>query len=221
MENDLKSILENSLTYSNELPLFATLLSFVVCIIMSFILRDFYIRKSFSLNSKTHIGNILPILCLIVFLIIVIIKSSLALSLGLVGALSIVRFRTPIKEPEDLVYLFIAIAIGLGYGSGQIVITTILTLIILLIIYFWLSNKKLSEINDYNLILTWKDQGISFKNIEDNINEYTNSIKLIRIEKSNKINTAVILINIENKYSINDLINKLTEVHPDIELTFF
>ena len=49
-------------------------------------------------------------------LVITVVKSSLALSLGLVGALSIVRFRTPIKEPEDLVYIFISIGIGIGIG---------------------------------------------------------------------------------------------------------
>ena len=52
-------------------------------------------------------------------------KSSLALSLGLVGALSIVRFRTPIKEPEELAYLFISIAMGLGLGANQILATVV------------------------------------------------------------------------------------------------
>ena len=52
-------------------------------------------------------------------LIISVIKSSLALSLGLVGALSIVRFRTAIKEPEELLYLFMVIAIGVGLGADQ------------------------------------------------------------------------------------------------------
>jgi uncharacterized membrane protein YhiD involved in acid resistance len=58
-------------------------------------------------------------------LIITIIKSSIALSLGLVGALSIVRFRTPVKEPEELAYIFIAIAIGLGLGANQVLPTII------------------------------------------------------------------------------------------------
>ena len=52
-------------------------------------------------------------------IIITIVKSSLALSLGLVGALSIVRFRTAIKDPEELSFLFISIAIGLGMGANQ------------------------------------------------------------------------------------------------------
>ena len=53
------------------------------------------------------------------------------LSLGLVGALSIVRFRTPIKEPEELAYLFLAIAMGIGLGANQRVITLIATVVIL------------------------------------------------------------------------------------------
>jgi len=78
-------------------------------------------------------------------IIIVIVKNSLALSLGLVGALSIVRFRAAIKEPEELVYLFLVIAVGLGCGAGQIKVITVGILTSLLIIfayYLFLSKKK-------------------------------------------------------------------------------
>ena len=68
-------------------------------------------------------------------LIISVVKSSLALSLGLVGALSIVRFRTPIKEPEELIYLFLAIAVGLGLGAGQILATSVCFAFIILVIF--------------------------------------------------------------------------------------
>ena len=51
-------------------------------------------------------------------LIIFVVKSSLALSLGLVGALSIVRFRSAIKEPEELTFLFLNIALGIGFGAN-------------------------------------------------------------------------------------------------------
>jgi uncharacterized membrane protein YhiD involved in acid resistance len=58
----------------------------------------------------------------------------LALSLGLVGALSIVRFRTAIKDPEELAFLFITIAIGLGLGADQRIITFISVVAILSVI---------------------------------------------------------------------------------------
>ena len=90
---------------------------------------------------------------------IVIIKNSLALSLGLVGALSIVRFRAAIKEPEELVYLFLVIAIGLGCGAGQIKVITVGILTSLLIIYayhLFLRQKKIehSEIINLGIIMT-------------------------------------------------------------------
>ena len=144
-----------------QVEIVPTLFSFTLCVLMSFILRHFYIRRSYSLTGKSHIGSILPILSTVVFLVIVVVKSSLALSLGLVGALSIVRFRTPIKEPEELVYLFLAISIGLGYAAGQNLITTVLTLSILLIIYFWLSNRSLSSVMECNLVLNWKEKSTS------------------------------------------------------------
>jgi len=86
---------------------------------LSTISAIFYSRYGNSLSNRSKFAPILPLLTLITSLIIVIIKSSLALSLGLVGALSIVRFRTAIKDPEELIYLFFSIAIGLGMGAEQ------------------------------------------------------------------------------------------------------
>ena len=86
----------------------------------------------------------MPFIILTTILIISIVKSSLALSLGLVGALSIVRFRTPIKEPEELAYLFISIAIGLGLGANQVLATVISSLFILILMIFFMRNKKLN-----------------------------------------------------------------------------
>ena len=66
----------------------------------------------------------------------------------MVGALSIVRFRTPIKEPEELAYLFISIAIGLGLGANQTLVTIISTLIILVLMIFFVKNKKNSGVGE-------------------------------------------------------------------------
>ena len=90
------------------------------------VIWTFVVSKSTRLIVDTR--QYLPVFLLIIpsmVLIISIIKSSIALSLGLVGALSIVRFRTPIKEPEELLYLFVAIAVGLGLGANQIVATLV------------------------------------------------------------------------------------------------
>jgi len=80
-------------------------------LVLSLILQWHYRRFSSALSSKENFSKIFPLILLTTLLIITIVKSSLALSLGLVGALSIVRFRTPIKEPEELAYLFIIPAV--------------------------------------------------------------------------------------------------------------
>ena len=161
---------------------------------MGFVIRAFYISRSYSLTGKSHIGSILPILSAVVFLVILVVKSSLALSLGLVGALSIVRFRTPIKEPEELVYLFLAIALGLGYGAGQVLLTTICIVIILIVIYLWLSNRSIRKTYEYNMVINWNDENLEFNSILQEIEPRLLSLKLIRLDYGDSNNTAVLLI---------------------------
>ena len=204
-----------------QVEIVPTLFSFTLCVLMSFILRYFYIRRSYSLTGKSHIGSILPILSTVVFLVIVVVKSSLALSLGLVGALSIVRFRTPIKEPEELVYLFLSISIGLGYAAGQNLITTVLTLLILIIIYFWLSNKSLSSVIEYNLILNWKNKTLVFEDLMDQVKSCSKEIKLIRMDKGPTESTAVMLVSPEDESFVDLITNKLTSLDNEISVTFF
>ena len=107
------------LTTLSPLSLTNLAINLLLAIFLSGLVAWFYANYGKSLSNRTKFAQILPILALITVLIISIVKSSLTLSLGLVGALSIVRFRTAIKEPEELIYLFMTIAIGLGLGADQ------------------------------------------------------------------------------------------------------
>lgn len=205
---------------TDELSLTVMILNFIGAMFVSFLVRAFYIRYSFSLTGKNHIGSIIPILTAVVFLVIIIIKSSLALSLGLVGALSIVRFRTPIKEPEELVYLFLAIAIGLGFGAGYFLITSIISLAILIIIYFLLSNKN-DRSNEYNLVINWTNQDISYESILVVVEKLSSSLKLVRLDKSKDSNSSVFLIELTEKANLELLINQIKSMGNDINITFF
>ena len=141
MGQEIEKILQfyNQENLSNDLPV--VILNYIFCVLCSFALKIIYENKSSSLSGKFHIGVVIPILAQITFFIILIVKSSLALSLGLIGALSIVRFRTPIKEPEELVYLFFSIAIGIGFGAGQTLITSVIFIFIAFTIYLFSSKK--------------------------------------------------------------------------------
>jgi hypothetical protein len=204
-----------------QMDIFPTLINFAICLIMAFVVRSFYIRRSFSLTGKHHIGSILPILSAIIFLVIVVVKSSLALSLGLVGALSIVRFRTPIKEPEELVYLFLAISLGLGYGAGHTLVTTLLVTIILFTIYFWLSNRNVLATAEYNMVLNWPDPLVSYNDMEVVIKDSSDSLKLVRLDKGKSGNTAVLLFLPKTEVSLDDLVSKLQGINKDLDCSFF
>lgn len=76
-----------------------------------------------SLSNRKRFANTFVMLTVTTMMVITVVKASLALSLGLVGALSIIRFRTAIKESEELAFLFFTIAIGLGFGAEKFAIT--------------------------------------------------------------------------------------------------
>ena len=224
MENNsyITDFVQNwSINGMQKLDIVTVLVNFFLCVFMSFLLRRFYISRSFSLTGKSHIGSIIPILSTIVFLVILVVKSSLALSLGLVGALSIVRFRTPVKEPEELVYLFFAIAIGLGYAAGQVLVTTVIVSLIMVMIYFWLSNRDIARTLEYNMIITWTKKDLKFNNIINSISDYVNSVKLIRLDHHSSSHKAVLLVSPKENYSPDDLIVDLRDLDDALKVSFY
>ena len=120
--------------------------------LLSYLLGKIYIRYGMSLSNRKDFARNFVLLGLATMLIITIVQSSLALSLGLIGALSIVRFRAAIKEPEELIYLFLTIAIGLGMGADQRFKTVIAFIAISLII--WLNSKVSKKPQDKQGYLT-------------------------------------------------------------------
>jgi uncharacterized membrane protein YhiD involved in acid resistance len=111
------------------------LVNMLIATVLAALLQFFYIRFGNSVTNRKRFANIFLPLALATMLIITIVKSSIALSLGLVGALSIVRFRAAIKDPEELTYLFLVIGVGLGTGAGQTRITSLATILILLLLF--------------------------------------------------------------------------------------
>ena len=114
-------------------------LEIVVNMGMSFLLGMFIFylyRKTFQgvLYQRSFNVSLIAI-AMVVTMVIMIISGNLILSLGMVGALSIVRFRTPIKDPVDLVFIFWAIAIGIGNGVSYFSITIIGSIIMTLTIF--------------------------------------------------------------------------------------
>jgi len=108
---------------SIDISLGAFVVNLALAALLAWLLSLAYVRWGRALSNRRAFGANFLLITTTTTLIISIVKSSLALSLGLVGALSIVRFRAAIKDPEELAFLFLAIAIGLGLGADQRVVT--------------------------------------------------------------------------------------------------
>ena len=166
--NDLKNF-EIDISLTN---LVISLLTSIVC---AYVIKIVYLKYAKTLNNKENFSDVFILLSITTTIVITVVKFSLALSLGLVGALSIVRFRAAIKEPEELVYLFMIIGIGLASGSAQFEVAFILTGAAFVIIFVSdkFSKKKItfnSEIlnidiskNDYDAF-SEKLKNVSTKN---------------------------------------------------------
>ncbi len=91
--------------------------------VLAIYIRELYKRCSSTISNRDTFSSVFPMLTMVTVVIIFVVKSSLARALGLVGALSIVRFRAAIKTAEELVYLFFCIAVGLALGAEHRLLT--------------------------------------------------------------------------------------------------
>ena len=156
-------------------------LSLICAVILSFFVQLFYIKFSSSLSNRKEFSKNFVILAVTTCIVIMIVKSSLALSLGLVGALSIVRFRAAIKEPEELVYLFLIIAIGLGCGANQLVIYSG---------YMKRSKKNIEETINLGIIIDQDITDTQINNLINEIKKVSSELKFISMSRTEN-NTTI------------------------------
>jgi len=199
----------------------------ITVFILSILIQLSYNKFSQSLSNKDYFSKNFVVLGITTCIVITIVKSSLALSLGLVGALSIVRFRAAIKEPEELVYLFLVIAAGLGTGAGQIKITIvgILFTLIVIVIYYKVYNKS-QNTNDnqstiLNLVCNKKYNEKIFSTTLDILNKNCQRIVLNSLSINDK-NIANINFEISflNKKSISNITKELQKQNSFSKIIF-
>ncbi|MEE2605118.1 MAG: DUF4956 domain-containing protein [Bacteroidota bacterium] len=178
------------------------IIGFTITVILSLILRLIYIKFSNSVSNKTIIANIFPLFGVSIFLIVITIKSSIVLSLGLVGALSIIRFRTAIKEAEQIVYFLILTGIAIATAAGSYLFPVI-------IIFFVYIYNYYRSLNTSEVILSINDQlVISVEKISNN-----NVDNLLKILTKNGVNAEVQSINKQENSVI--IVLKLSDFNLD------
>ena len=224
--------MDNKLDYSfflNEtiqISLTNFFVNLIATLILSYLTRYIYIKYSPSLSNKKEFANNFIILGIATCIIITIVKNSIALSLGLVGALSIVRFRAAIKEPGELVYLFLIIAAGIGCGSGQIKITVLGILFSLLAIVFSskiLKQKINSGKQSFNLLITIpydQNLNLNINEINKDIKKIISNYEFISIHKSSDEIILNYDIEIEISENINDIYKELNKKFTNSNISF-
>ena len=113
--------LEEFTAISVQDALIAIALAFALSLFIVFVYRMTYGGVTYSKNF----ANCLIMLAMVTAVVILVISSNVVLSLGMVGALSIVRFRTAIKEPTDTAFMFWAIATGIICGAGYVALSLV------------------------------------------------------------------------------------------------
>ena len=150
----------NQLSVSSVISVGSFSISLIGVWLLSLLCGWHYTRFFPHISRSQSVFQTIFVISTITFLIISVVKSSLALSLGLVGALSIIRFRTPIKEPFELAYLFISISIGLGFGATQAAPTIVAVLFVLFVLSVYSKYRKTNGDGSYFLYITTSEDTI-------------------------------------------------------------
>lgn len=159
-----------------------------------------------SYNSKFNVSLI--IVSLISILIMLMISSNIVISLGMVGALSIVRFRTAIKDSRDTVFIFWAISEGLCTGSSNLKLAIVTTLFISIVLII---TSYIPKIWNKYLIVVRGEKAIDLNEVIDSIKPFIKNYKVRAANKNEKQQEIIIEVRTKGELN-NNMIEKVSKV---------
>lgn len=197
------------------------LINLIIGSVLSIILSWIYVKFGRSHSNRKQFASNFIMITLTTAVIISIVKSSLALSLGLVGALSIVRFRTAIKEPEELSYMFLSIAVGLGLGASQIQVTIAgFTLISLIIVLRGLIKRDDIHGNFYISLIS-ENSLLSINEIKGILSNSCLKAHIRKIDEEEHKVEMILSIEVRRGEDIQNLRENLKKLDPAIKFSIF
>lgn len=139
-----KSVLESGVFAQYDVPgiLIALVAAFVMGVLIFLVYKKFYAGVIYSRTFAVTLVGMTVLTCMVTLAI----STNIVISLGMVGALSIVRFRTAVKDPMDLLYLFWAITTGITVGAGMYVLAVLAAVIMILMILLFYHKQQNGKI---------------------------------------------------------------------------
>ena len=198
-----------TLGVSSMLTIIATM---VFALVLGFAIAWVYRRNYRGVMFSGNFTLTLIMMTLITAPVVLCIKNSVALSMGMVGALSIVRFRTAVKDPLDTAYMFWALTTGILLGAGQFLLTVVATVLIAIMMTV-LVNIQSKGVNSYLLVIRASAEA------ERSIAQLVSGIRIQKL-KSKTVNGSSVEMTYEVRVDKPDaLLNRLNSVPGVIDAT--
>jgi hypothetical protein len=197
------------------------LANLALSVVLSYILSRVYVHWGSSLSNRRRFAANFILISVTTTFIILVVRSSVALSLGLVGALSIVRFRSAIKEPEELAYLFFAIGIGIGLGDNQRLITVIALAVAILVLGIMRLFRGRQA--DFNLHLTVSSDNpgkVELETILDTLKPHCSQMKLMRFDETENGQETSFLVEFRSMDHFKEAKSALRALSESLTITF-
>lgn len=208
-------------TQASPTDLSTFLINLGLSVLLSYILSRVYVHWGSSLSNRRRFAANFILITVTTTFIILVVRSSVALSLGLVGALSIVRFRSAIKEPEELAYLFFAIAIGIGLGDNQRLITVIaLAVAILVLGMMRLFRGRQADFNLYLTISGSRSAKADFEEVVDTLKSHSTQMKLIRFDEAEQSQEISFLVEFRDMKQLKEAKSALQALAAGLQISF-
>ncbi len=207
-------------TQEEQIQLPDFIINALLVLILTWLLELTYRKCGRSLSNRRSFAASFILIGFTTMLIISVVKSSLALSLGLVGALSIVRFRAAIKEPEELAYLFLVIAMGLGFGANLRLISIVAFAIIMIVIWGRYLIGAKTIVNNLFMTVAGNNRELSVAKIEEIVAKYFPKYQIKRFdEDKDSFETAFLIESMDIK-SIEKCKTAIQDLSSDVRISF-
>ena len=203
--NNLTADLTSSMTLGFS-SILTIIISMLLAVVLGYGIAWVYRRNYRGVMYSSNFAMTLIMMTLITTPVVLCIRNSIALSMGMVGALSIVRFRTAVKDPLDTAYMFWALTTGILLGAGQFLLTAVSVVLIGLLMTL-LVNIQAKGVNSYLLVVRMTEEA------ERSVSQIVGSIRIQKL-KSKNISAAGVEMTYEVRLDKPEaVLNKIHSIH--------